>query len=83
MRTAVSVFLLSVVLTGCGTKVYDVQAYGPDQFVIYSKSKDAAEARSRSLEAANAHCAQMSKSMQPLKNQKVARRQFEFAFTCK
>lgn len=74
---------LAVALAGCGTTVYDVQPYGQDQFVIYSKSKNAAEARSKSIEAANAHCAQNSKSMQPMKIQKVARRQFEFAFTCK
>lgn len=81
--TTLALITAPIALAACGTKVYDVQPYGQNQFVVYSKSKNMAESHTKSVEAANAYCAEKSKSMQPVKSDKVARRQFEFVFACK
>ena len=82
MRIALPILATSLALVACGTKVYDVQQYGPGQFVIFSKSRNQAAARSESLEAANNYCAQRSGSMKPIAADKVTRAQFELVFTC-
>lgn len=83
MRAIAFASITTIMLAACGATVYDVQPYGTDQFVVFSKSKNSAESRSKSIEAANAYCAGKSQAMQPIKSDKVARRQFEFIFTCK
>jgi putative hemolysin len=76
--------IASISIAACSsTPKQTVQPYGPDQFVIYTMSKSAAKAHQVAVERANKYCTDAGKQMNPVSDKKIARRQFEFRFSCK
>jgi hypothetical protein len=81
MRHDLMILAIALGIAGCST-ISDVQPYGQDTYVIYTKVRNVAAGQEQAVTKANAYCSQSGRSMRPIEHKKIARRQFEFTFKC-